>query len=641
MQFGARKGISTVDALTYATLGLRKTAERFGVSHAVFLDISKAFDRVNHLLLIRKLLDLGINHVLIRWIFFFLTSRKQRVKIGGDKSDWFEISSGLPQGTVLGPLLWLIFCNDCPLDSIRKQASLTDQTERAGLFVDDMFMYSSGSENEQIQDLNQRLEKLYLWSNEWGVDFNVSKTKHMKFTGKRRVRSNKRRKVSHRSAQKLVFGGEILETVPEYKYLGILFTPSLKFDRHILELILPRAKQVSGQIRHLLSKLSGRVTFLRVLWQSRIRPILEYGSSVWSCFVDKSTLVAIDNFQMQYFRRAIGMPKKTSLDALLCDISVLKQSFRFERERAKLKVKLDLDLCPPVVQRQVKSYETSDKKFVKYFYGPSKEQAAKLRSEFVDDFPSRVVVPKRETFVNYANSLSRQGHNTDSGYRLVYKRECATDPWRADLKVKGNPKFPSVPESQYEVIKQYAFEEREKSLKANTPLTSMFKKIFAPFLTRAYETIQWSRFTSTPRCKTLREFRCGWYHDRLLHQLKDPYMRIIRKCRLERSELALHSFYRNPKASKICKCCDMKVEESLSHFFLECPAFVEQRSSYFTLINPILKELDVPQNHVKSFLGFNDHMTSREYCFKTRCLRRRLYEHTCNFIRNTKRFKFV
>ena len=140
------------------------------------------------------------------------------------------------------------------------------ELERAGVFVDDIFLFSSGEEGEQMRDLNERLDKLYTWSNDWGVDFNVSKTKHMRFIKsqkkEKRKGKRKRQKLFQSSQIKPKLGGEIPETVTEYKYLGILFTQSLKFDRHVLELILPRVKKISGQIRHLLSKIQkGDVLF--------------------------------------------------------------------------------------------------------------------------------------------------------------------------------------------------------------------------------------------------------------------------------------------------------------------------------------------------------------------------------------------
>ena len=86
---------------------------------------------------------------------------------------------------------------------------------------------------------------------------------------------------------------------------------------------------------------TGRCTFLRILWLSKLQPILEYGSAVWSSFVNKETLLAIDTFQKEYFRKAMGLPPNTSGVALLTDLSIMKMSFRFERARSTLRVKLD------------------------------------------------------------------------------------------------------------------------------------------------------------------------------------------------------------------------------------------------------------------------------------------------------------
>jgi len=197
IQFGARKGMGTSEALTYAVLGINASLAKDGVCHGVFGDISKAFDRVDPVLLACKMLKKGINEVLVRWIFMFLVDRKMRVKVGKDTSDWYSVDSGIPQGTVLGPLLWLIWIDDCPIDC-QGSMELQRDPESGCLFVDDIFLFSRGSERRQVQDLNDRLSKLYAWSNDWGVDFSTSKTKHMIFTS-----GKKRKQTTHH----LSFGG--------------------------------------------------------------------------------------------------------------------------------------------------------------------------------------------------------------------------------------------------------------------------------------------------------------------------------------------------------------------------------------------------------------------------------------------------
>merc|ERR1711951_258312 len=98
----------------------------------------------------------------------------------------------------------------------------------------------------------------------------------------------------------------------------------------------------------------------------------------------------------------------------------------------------------------------------------------------------------------------------------------------------------------------------------------------------------------------------------------DPYMRVIRKCRLGRSELAAHSYLLNEGLSKMCTHCKMQTSESLSHFLLHCPTYTKQRSKLFTLVNSILKELGLERKCVKSLLGINDGMRSKKHCQRTK-----------------------
>ena len=406
IQFGARKGMGTSEALTYTVLGINASLAKDGVCHGVFGDISKAFDRVDPLLLACKMLKKGINEVLVRWIFMFLVDRKMRVKVGTDVSDWYSVDSGIPQGTVLGPLLWLIWIDDCPIDC-QGSMELQRDPESGCLFVDDIFLFSRGSERRQVQDLNDRLSKLYAWSNDWGVDFSTSKTKHMIFTS-----GKKRKQTTHH----LSFGGDTLGKVTQYKYLGVLFTCNLKFDTHVNELVLPKVRRVAGYVRHLLAKFqTGRCTFLRILWLSKIQSIIEYGSAVWSSYVNKHTLQALDTFQVEYFRKAMGLPKKTSGLGLLCDISVMRTSLRLERERVKLRAKLDLKLVPAVVLRQLAVYESVRVKKVIRFRGNNRPESVRLRDIYIQDNTHNVFIPRKETRVGYIRSLNEPYHRSTYG----------------------------------------------------------------------------------------------------------------------------------------------------------------------------------------------------------------------------------
>ena len=167
-QFGARAGRNTPDALTYFFTNIERIVKTRGLAHTVFLDISKAFDRVNHLALCEKLRLLGVSEIIIAWIFCFLDDRRQRVRVGGDVSDWEDVNIGIPQGTCLGPILFLVFINDCPLenDAIKslnialQMSQSKDNLEEGSIFVDDISIWSDKAPSDQKVDIEGKLDRI-------------------------------------------------------------------------------------------------------------------------------------------------------------------------------------------------------------------------------------------------------------------------------------------------------------------------------------------------------------------------------------------------------------------------------------------------------------------------------------------------
>ena len=142
----------------------------------MFCDISKAFDRVWHKGLIFKLESIGVSDSLLRWFGDYLVERKQRVVLPGAASSWQNIKAGVPQGSILGPLLFLIYINDIVEDihsSIR-------------LFADDTSLYII-VDNPLVaaNTLNADLTKLHTWASKWLVTFNPSKSESIIFSRKR------------------------------------------------------------------------------------------------------------------------------------------------------------------------------------------------------------------------------------------------------------------------------------------------------------------------------------------------------------------------------------------------------------------------------------------------------------------------
>ena len=150
------------------------------------LDFSKAFDRVPH-------------QRLLQWTSHFLTQRNQQVVIEGKASDWVPVTSGVPQGTVLGPLLFLTFINDIP----------TGITSKLRLFADDCLMYRSISSPQDSVNLQHDIDRLHQWSLDWQMKFNTDKCHLMRLTRRRKITSTQYH-----------LGGDQLTSVEEYPYLG-------------------------------------------------------------------------------------------------------------------------------------------------------------------------------------------------------------------------------------------------------------------------------------------------------------------------------------------------------------------------------------------------------------------------------------
>ena len=174
-QSGFIKNDSTVNQLTSIYDDICHALDQGKEVRAVFCDISKAFDRVWHRGLIYKLFAFGITGLLLHWFESYLTSRKQRFVYASASSAWSPINAGVPQGSILGPVLFLIYINDI----------VTNIQSNIRLFADDTSLYVIvENPNEAAAVLNADLDAIYSWSKSWFVTFNPLKTISMLFSKK-------------------------------------------------------------------------------------------------------------------------------------------------------------------------------------------------------------------------------------------------------------------------------------------------------------------------------------------------------------------------------------------------------------------------------------------------------------------------
>lgn len=198
---------------------------------------------------------------LVQWILGFVSNRKSRVKLGEFLSEWFEVSSGTPQGTVLAPLIFALFVSDLP-DNLKSTCIL---------YADDTKMFVKVPRNGQerhaaARKLQQDLEMFYQWCTTWGLPLNISKCAHMRF-GKA-------------STFRYSLNGQEIPVVEEYRDLGVIVDRDLKFDKHINHLIRHFALLVC-----IATHLSYSPKSFRILVTTYIRPILEYCSSIWNPYL--------------------------------------------------------------------------------------------------------------------------------------------------------------------------------------------------------------------------------------------------------------------------------------------------------------------------------------------------------------------
>ena len=224
---------------------------------AVFMDISKAFDKVWHKGLLFKLKQNGISGTLLKLLGNYLNNRKQRVVLNGTLSDYKDIASGVPQGSVLGPLLFLIYIND-----LEKNIK-----SKIRFFADDTMLYSIVKDPvTTANNLNDDLETIRRWAHQWKMEFNPDPTKQ----ATELLFSTKNKPPYH---PPLVFNGHVVNRVNEQKHLGLILDRKLSFKSHVEEKI-KKTKKTIGMIKHLSKFLP--INTLTLMYKSLVRPHFDY-----------------------------------------------------------------------------------------------------------------------------------------------------------------------------------------------------------------------------------------------------------------------------------------------------------------------------------------------------------------------------
>lgn len=277
-QYGFRAEKSTSLQLLQCMNSWTKNFDNQVSTDVIYFDFTKAFDKVSHQKLFQKLESIGISGNLLLWLIAFLSDRRQCVCINNVLSNFLPVFSGVPQGSVLGPLLFLIFINDLPLVLPRSISCF--------IFADDLKIFSSINSVADVINLQCAISLIHDWSNKWNLPISVMKT-FVLHLGK------------NNPCYSYSLNNVILQKSNSCRDLGINISHDLKFSKHINE-IVKNAYFKTWQIYYIFQSKNAKL--LTQAFVTYVRPILEFSSIVWSPYLLKD-IKLIEKVQKRFTKK--------------------------------------------------------------------------------------------------------------------------------------------------------------------------------------------------------------------------------------------------------------------------------------------------------------------------------------------------
>jgi len=277
------------------------------------LDFSKAFDKVAHARLIQKLEFYGIRGKPLHWINSFLSNRTQQVVVEGSYSTSSKVTSGVPQGSVLGPTLFLIYINDLVMN--------IQSTVR--LFADDCLIYRPIETATDHQILQEDLQKLSNWADKWKMKFNINKCCIMQLS-----------KCHHVSEFSYSMSGQALNIVEQHSYLGVIIDHKLSWQPHV-DYVCGKAMKLIGFLNRNLRTCSKELKELS--YKQFVLPVLDYASSIWDPY-HQNQINKLEMIQHRAARFVMNQPWRRNVrDSITSLLSSLKwPTLQLRRECTRL-----------------------------------------------------------------------------------------------------------------------------------------------------------------------------------------------------------------------------------------------------------------------------------------------------------------
>jgi hypothetical protein len=328
-QHGARSGRSTITQLLAQHDRLLSLLEDGGNAEVVYLDFSKAFDLVDHGILLTKLSKMGVRGTLLKWIASFLQGRNQAVRVGSALSSWARVVSGVPQGSVLGPLLFLVFIEDLGLDLDDAQATLLK-------FVDDSKLIGGSVVESDVEQFQVTLDRVYLWAEANNMRWNGLKFQHLRLGPNSSLKENT-----------LLFSPgmeEVIAPQGQIKDLGVLVDDECSFREHRAAVIRKTRQKAGWVLRTFKCR---DLNFMKTLWRSVIQPHQDYCSQLWSPVGRQCDLEAQEGPLRAFSKRTNGLHELCYWDRLqLLGVSSVER--RSERYKILYTWKMLQNLVPNI-----------------------------------------------------------------------------------------------------------------------------------------------------------------------------------------------------------------------------------------------------------------------------------------------------
>ena len=354
------KGDSTVSQLLHIVHNIRQAWGEKKIMQGLFLDLSSAFEKVWHSGLLAKLSQIGVEGIFHDILSSYLSDRKQIVVVNGEKSNMLDINAGVPQGSRLGPLLFIIYIND--IESEIESDIL--------IFADDTSLFATGLDPaETTLQLNRDLEKIANWAIQWKVTFNVKKSKDIIFSNK-----------YLNNSPPLILNDNYIDRVNVHKHLGIYLSSTLDWSEQIKQVCL-KANRKLAVLRSV--KMLSRQT-LDLLYKITVRSVIDYALPVYFKTLKQTEISRLENIQYRAAKIVTGAFHFTSKDKLNIELGWETIHQRADILGLNIFHKIHLHETRPLIRNCMQKLDTENECNIrsKGGYMPYKRYGEKFKNSF-------------------------------------------------------------------------------------------------------------------------------------------------------------------------------------------------------------------------------------------------------------------